>query len=196
MNRAYSSVGKFFVAYWKAYGGWTALLGSPYLHLSVVISAALFGWWGNPGWWTNSISLISSLLGFSLGGFAILLTLGNETFMRVMSAASSPDKTPSKTPLLILSSSFVHFILVQAVAILLALTAESFYKIPAPLWMPWLGADLVRVTYWGISAFATIYAVCCALAATQYIFISAEKLVKIHKLEADARKGQSGRNSP
>lgn len=108
--------------YFRSYGGRDALVGSPYLHVSLVVALALFGIWGQRSWWEIPIGVLPNILGFSIGGFAMFLTFGDERFRN---ASAGTKKVGKPSPLMIFSSTFLHFIFVQVAALLLALVARS-----------------------------------------------------------------------
>ena len=72
IRELYGGVGDLIQRYWKAYGGFKALLLSPYLHVSFAIALILFPLWtGNP-WWDFPLAILPNILGFTLAGFTIL----------------------------------------------------------------------------------------------------------------------------
>lgn len=112
--------------YWENYGGTVSLFRSPYFHLAVALSLVAFPFWTrehDPTWYDISISALPNLLGFTLGGYAILLAFGDERFMHILSGKED-DGSPS--PFMRLNSTFVHFILIQVVAILTAILGSAW----------------------------------------------------------------------
>lgn len=112
---------KSFSTYLRIYGGWRALCSSAYLAIAIVMTALCFPLWTNPGWWDDVLSVSPSVLGFSLGGYAILLAFGSDDF-RTLSAGELDNK-PS--PWMELSAAFVHFIVIQLFGLVLALIAKG-----------------------------------------------------------------------
>ena len=119
---SYHYVGKAFCKYWKAYGGFRALLGSAYLHGSALISLACYPVWDN-GWYDMSLSITPSILGFSLGGYAILLAFGDEDFRL---AISGPDPDGNPSPFMKANAAFIHFIVISTIALLCAIVAKAW----------------------------------------------------------------------
>ena len=78
---------KSFFLYWRGYGGIIALLSSLYVWLSLVITLIIAinncdqqNLWE---WYENVINIIPSILGFALGGYAILVGFGDEKFLSI-----------------------------------------------------------------------------------------------------------------
>lgn len=112
--------------YWNTYGGSAALLRSPYFHLAALIGMLCIPWVAKGGDWAGKIlSVVPNLLGFSLSGFAILLAIGSDKFQSVLARAGGSERPV----LLNISTSFVHFIVVQATALLFAITSEGIWPI-------------------------------------------------------------------
>jgi Fe2+ transport system protein B len=66
-----------------------------------------------------TISVAPSLLGFSIGAMAIVLAFSGSKFFKVLSEKGRDDSA-----YIDLTSKFVHFILVQCIAIVLALLSK------------------------------------------------------------------------
>lgn len=165
----YEGVASIFARYWRAYGGRGALLRSPYLHLAAILLAATYATWSKNDWWDQVISVLPNLLGFTLGGFAMFLGFGDEKFRSLL--AEPDDEAPDEPSLYVsLCATFVHFILVQVVALLSAILAKSwwfFFAWPDSmrLALPWI--NLIGGAL-GYGLF--LYAVTSVLAATMHVF--------------------------
>lgn len=122
----YRGLGEILARYWKIYGGWRALFTSVYFHLSIVLLAASFPLWIKEGWWEQVLSITPNLLGFTLGGFAIFLSFGDERFKATISGAG-PEDGDSPSPYLLVCATYLHFVLMQFLALLVALTAKAAY---------------------------------------------------------------------
>ena len=96
--------------YWYYYGQSKALFKSPYLYTAIVITFIFYPLWTKPYWWDVVINILPSIIGFSLGGYAILLSFGNESFQKLISGIG---ENGSISPYMELSASFVHFLIVQ-----------------------------------------------------------------------------------
>lgn len=114
-----------FKRYWLAYGGFKALHTSPYLHMALMLTFLLWPHWAVEGaeWWQHPLQIMPSMLGFSLGGFAIWMALGSDAFRTLISGAS--ERSPV-SPYMSLCSAFVHFILVQMLSLIAALIADAY----------------------------------------------------------------------
>lgn len=123
----YGGLWGIFSVYWKTYGGFRAVLASPYFHFSLLMTVLLSGIWAHPGWWQHVIDIIPSVLGFSLGGYAIWLAIGDENFKRLL-AGKDNDEPEESSPYMDLSVAFVHFIFVQFLALTLAILALGLYQ--------------------------------------------------------------------
>jgi len=131
--------------------------------------------YGLSGDWADlALSVVPNVMGFSLGGYAILLAFSNEKFLSIISGKASVS------PLMNISSAFVHFIVIQFLSILFSLVyksspAENFpleYKIFIVEWVPYfLGVYHILVyvvSFLGLILF--IYSLTTAVAATMSIF--------------------------
>ena len=111
--------------YWHAYGGWKALAKSPYLHFSLLISFACFPVWNTAhdtwAWYDISLSVIPNVLGFSLGGYAILLAFGNENFLKLIAGNEEDDDV---SPYMQANACFIHFIVMQFVSLVFSVIAR------------------------------------------------------------------------
>lgn len=45
-----------------------------------LMTVILYPSWSHQGWWNDILSLMPNLLGFSLGGFAMWIAIGDEAF--------------------------------------------------------------------------------------------------------------------
>lgn len=125
-HQSYSGVFGIFSHYWKAYGGLSAVFLSPYFHLSVILGSICYpykevgGW----KWWDIPIETIPSIIGFSLGGYAIFLGLGDERFKSILGGNDETNKD-RPSPFISLNTAFLHFIIIQLLALVLAIVGKS-----------------------------------------------------------------------
>lgn len=112
-----------FQLYWKAYGGFSALVRSPYLHFSILLSAACYPLWKEAEWVDLVISVTPSVLGFSLGGYAILLAFGDDKFRGAV-CGRNPDG--SESPFMRANAAFIHFITVSTMSLIYGIIAKSW----------------------------------------------------------------------
>lgn len=174
---SYRGVAKIFRRYWIAYGGWGAVWRSPYLHLALLLTALLHHYWLTDAWFDTATSVLPNVIGFALGGYALWLGFGDEEFRRTQ--AVSVGGKPS--PYIAVSASFAHFIVVQLIALLLAIVAKGLaYEIdPKSHFAGWLIAttgsrtfiaDYVSPIGHAIGFSFFMYALTTALAASMSIF--------------------------
>lgn len=160
-----------FVRYWHAYGGVKAVCSSLYFWCSILITIACFNIWTKPGWWDSVLSILPNLLGFSLGGFALWLAIGDDQFRKLIAKRTH---APQYTPYAQINASFVHFIVLQVSAIVCALIAKGLdFQLPATCWL----IQNFREEFYfacGVGAFVGfllfVYAILSALAATLGLF--------------------------
>ena len=119
-----------YAQYWEAYGGFRAIITSPYLWASVVIYslyclAQHAGMTNNDDneWWSLCVEIIPSLLGFMLGGYAVWLVIGNDQYRAFL---AYPRKSSQHSPYMIMNARFIHFILVQVLTLICALISYAF----------------------------------------------------------------------
>ncbi|HIF9162264.1 TPA: hypothetical protein ACX6PK_003127 [Photobacterium damselae] len=157
--------------YWKAYGGWKAVLTSVYFWGAVFLTILLYPQWTKAGWWNDTLSIMPSVLGFSLGGFAMWVAIGDDKFKALISGA---DEDGSPSPFMEVNATFAHFILLQLVSILFAIIAKA-YDIPIMtdhwLYFIW-GKNLTLATsiFYCFSYFIFVYALLTAFAAVLALF--------------------------
>ena len=165
----YSGLKEITSRYWTAYGGTKALLGSPYLHLAVLVLLISSHYWATSPWWEQPLSIIPNLLGFSLGGLAMLLSFGNAEFQKFIS--EKDESSPSDpTAFIEVSASFVHFMLLQLASLLLAtiFNALDFYvSWPAPV-RP--AIDVATIVLSGIGYLLFLYSITAMIAAVFAVF--------------------------
>jgi hypothetical protein len=162
--------------YWAAYGGLPVLLRSPYLHLSLLVTLLCWNQWTNANWWESPLSALPNVLGFSLGGYAILIGFGDEKFKSIISGSR---KEWSHSPFIGVSAAFMHFIIVQLLALILALVAKALYfpldssslffrVLPQAVWFRLI--DLTQPIFWMLGYLMFVYSLFVALAAALNVF--------------------------
>jgi len=159
----YSGTFNIFKRYWAAYGGFSSLIKSFYLHVALLLLILTYHFWIYEKWWEQSISVLPNLLGFSLGGFAMFLGFGDEKFRAVL---AEKDENENVTPYMSLCASFVHFIIVQFMALLAAIVARSLdFAIEIPSYF----LALIKIGD-GIGYLLFLYSITSMLAATMAVF--------------------------
>lgn len=109
------------VGYWHVYGGSKALVRSPSLLISILLSCVLAPLWWAGNWPDVSIAILPNLLGFSLGAMTIVLAFPNSKLFSLVHEGGRTDSY-----YIMLASSFVHFILVQIFALIVALLGKAY----------------------------------------------------------------------
>lgn len=105
------SIGRYF----HNYGGWRAVLNSPLFLAALLITSLSYSDWIEPKWVERSVSIVPSLLGFSLGTYAILFSLMSG---RIKNALKYLKNERGISYLMEINSTFFHFIFVQILSIL------------------------------------------------------------------------------
>lgn len=181
-----------FRTYWAAYGGWRELVRSFYLMVAGILLILTAPTWWSPSnlgggqwsaWWDQSFSVLPNLLGFTLGGFAIFLGFGDEKFRQLL-AEPDPNEHISENAYVGLCSTFVHFILVQLLALIAAVLAKSWWFYSD--WVEPIRCALPAMNALGgaIGYGLFLYALTSVMAATMHVF-------RIAKLYAAFRGMQS-----
>lgn len=101
--------------YLDHYGGPVAVVSSPLFLLSVAIAALDYNAWLHATWVQLSQALIPSLLGFSLGTYAILFSLLTG---RLKVTLQKLETSPGVSFLAMVNATFFHFIFVQILALM------------------------------------------------------------------------------
>jgi hypothetical protein len=174
---SYRGVRGIFARYWRAYGGWKAVLTSPYLHAAILLTGLLGHLWFDAAWWTDAIASLPTMIGFAIGAYAIVLGFGDERFRTILTQRRNGKTSPYVT----ISASLAHFIVVQLVALFSALLAKSldFYvcdnHILGALFLTFVSSCDVAHTWLspignfiGFALF--VYAIATALATAMAIF--------------------------
>ncbi len=166
----YSGTSEILGRYWRAYGGMHALWRSPYFHFAAVGLVLTSNFWINEKWWSQVINVVPNLLGFTLGGFAVFLGFGDDKFRELL---AEPDEDAPNDPSLYvkLCATFVHFILVQSIALGCAILAHSW-----DYYYPW--PEVIRTSILPVARYlgallgygVFLYAVTSVMAATLHVF--------------------------
>lgn len=164
--------------YWSIYGGWQALAFSPYFHFSIILTVLMSQYWQNEAWWDIAISVLPSIIGFALGGYAIWLGFGDEKFRHLITENNDNSK---HSPYLEVSATFAHFIMIQLLALFAAIIAKAMnFPISKIQWLQDLFIQFnisqtliheeVAPFLYAFSFLLFIYAIMTAVAATFAVF--------------------------
>ena len=177
IKKEYVGIKKLFLRYWKSYGGVKSILASPYMHISLLLTLLSYGVWLDNSWVEIPISVLPNVIGFSLGGYAIWLALGDDKFR---SSISGKTKTGDDSPFMKVNAAFIHFIVLQIFSLLFALISKSKPLSSSPIelqkWCleltPWMLDFYLGLNYTTnfLGYFLFTYAILSALAATMAIY--------------------------
>ncbi|WP_339776977.1 hypothetical protein [uncultured Methylophaga sp.] len=177
--------------YWSIYGGWKAIFKSGYFWIAFVLSLAMYSQWAcTNGWWEDILSIMPNMLGFSLGGYAMWLAIGDDDFRALI---SGQDEDGSPSPYMQVNAAFVHFIMLQIISIIGALLVQAFYKpiveefsMATKLCEIAVGSYLLAIWYW-FTYLIFIYAIMSAMAAT-FSLLRVSSWYDIHQTEKMKKK--------
>lgn len=162
--------------YWKSYGGWKALWSSIYLRLSIFITLLCGQAWSATNWMGEAITALPSLLGFSLGGYAVWLSIGDERLKKILFA--NKDLTKPSAYMRV-NAAFVHFIFLQIICLLYLYilkfnSISTVFKFLEKDWnffnISYFLIDIVVGIFNAFGFFLFIYAILSMLAAVFAIF--------------------------
>jgi hypothetical protein len=161
-------------ALYKNYGGLQSLVRSAYFWISLIVSGLCWRFIPNEAWPDLAKDILPQLAGFSVAAYALFFAVLDERSRKALREPA--EQLGGRSPLLILASSISHAVIVQIVAVLVALTYSSK---PFPTCDVTL-ANSVNMTFGAIGLFLLIYGVTLVLAAVLSIF-------KILEIEARAK---------
>lgn len=129
MIDAYGEFWRSYRLYWHLYGGWRAVLTSPYLHISFIITAICAPAWfclkdGQKVWADAAVNILPNLMGFSIAGMAIFLAFSNRNTIKAVTEDGEADSFFVSTV-----ANFFHFIILQTIALLLGFIAQHYTTI-------------------------------------------------------------------
>lgn len=151
---------------WANMGGVVAIWKSFDFRIAVGICLLCWPAWLAPEWWKSTISVLPSLLGFTLGGFAIFLGFGNDQFKELIAREDE-----AKSEYLSVSSTFLFIVSVQVIGLLYAIICESLW-IPTPIWLKHISPILPYLNYiaWFFGYFLYVLGIVLSLRAAIRIF--------------------------
>ncbi|NQZ19418.1 MAG: hypothetical protein HRT44_09210 [Bdellovibrionales bacterium] len=160
-----------FLLYWRSYGGFIAIIRSQYFWISIFFTLVLFPAWLNKLWWIDVLAIIPGLLGFSLGGFAMWVAIGDEKFKSLI-AGTEDENEPSA--FMEVNATFTHFILVQITAICYAILCKTYefkdYLLMEYIQQYGLVFECGLYFFYFLGYFLFIYALLTALATVFALF--------------------------
>jgi hypothetical protein len=164
--------------YFTVYGGWKELYRSEYSRFACIIALICFPYWSSNLWWDDVIGVIPNLLGFTLGGYAMLMAFGEPLFQKQLAAKKAQSENSA---LIQINSTFVHFIVLQIASILVAFICKSYYFVPTGKIAELINEydqifNAVTIFIYFVGFYIFIYALLSALAATFAIL----RLMKVY----------------
>lgn len=131
------------------FGGFWGLLRSTYFWGSLVLTLIYPDLWrcikdGEPIWADVAIDIIPSLLGFALGGMAIMLSFSSGRFLEAVRQGGKENSYFMK-----MIASFFHFSIVLTASLVIAVISQTFHHVALSfvgVWMTYYGVTLVVAT--------------------------------------------------
>lgn len=165
---------RLFLQLWRLRGGFRALFASPYFLVSAVLLMLCWHEWTKAGWWDSVTNAMPDLLGFTIGGFAMLLSFGDEKFKALLTAEKDEESA-----YLQVSAVFGHFIIVQVIALMYAIVSKAiyypidetgiFFKILLYTKI-YRYLHQIQIVSWAFGYFLFLYAISLSAAAAMAIF--------------------------
>jgi hypothetical protein len=185
--------------FFRGYGGLRALSQSPYLHGAIVFCLLSFPLWLTGGAVELAVAVVPALLGFSVAAFTLSLGIGSEKF-RIIFASSIKGGRSAQAEL---SDSFLHFILMQVFALLIAFFGyghpiRSLIHLFATSWdlLPiWLQVVLccLKSVYLFVVLLSFFYALLLVIPAILHIYRASEVFGKFAQKEFEVMKARQSR---
>ena len=184
--------------FFESLGGWNTLYKDKFLWAAVVLTVLLTPLWIHPQWWDMVIGVMSLLVGFSIGGLAVILSLlGDQMKRRIMKRS----KFDGRSPFLMLNAAFTHYIITCFTALAAALLSKAWYQ---PQWIPSDSEgthDFIMVLtglskiVWLVSGFLFCYSLTSGAGAMLYIYRLAETSQTVADFE-NAKAGKTSSDQP
>ncbi|MBI5843309.1 MAG: hypothetical protein HZB23_01420 [Deltaproteobacteria bacterium] len=154
IRETYKNFFEIVARYWRFYGGVQSFISSTYLHLSIILGVIFHPPWNKDAIWYNvSLAILPNMIGFTLGGYAILFAFGDKEFFKLFKADKDDNNGPS--PYLQLHGTFIHFIVIQIISLLFALLSMTI-SIQDGL-ISWIG--FILLIYSILLALAAVFAI-------------------------------------
>lgn len=124
-------MGKGFKVYWRAYGGFLELFYSPYFVFSWFSAILLHPLWYlkqneanakavDPEWIGIAFSVLPSIVGFSLGSIAILVSVSNGRMLKEIQLGGD------ESLLMKIAAAFFHFLMLQLLCLVFAIIVKAY----------------------------------------------------------------------
>lgn len=155
--------------YFAEYGGWNSVFASKYFYAAVAVSGLGYWYFQQPKWWDLVTSVVPGLVGFAIAGVAIFVSLGSDALRSIIAGKEAGSTATS--PFIAFMSMFTHFIMVQLIALVLALVAKFFYETASPPSAALVDVGVtLRPIFWWLGGLFFCYAVMLCLSLATEIF--------------------------
>ena len=162
-----------FPDYLDEYGGINSVVKSSYFWAATLTTVLASRYFLAPKWWDVVLSVVPGLVGFSIAGVAIFISLGNDGLRSVFAGRRPSDPETKSSPFMKFMAMFTHFIIVQLLALVFAFLAKSFYDASAPPYAILTDiSDNLKAPFWLISGLLFLYS----------IFLSMSLALEIYRL--------------
>ena len=108
-------------SYWSTYGGFKAIWESIYFWSAFALNLALRPIWCGGTWKDFALGILPNLLGFSIGAIAVTLAFPDKRVFAIVT-----DEGGSTSYYINNAARLVHFILLQILAIILAIFCKTY----------------------------------------------------------------------
>lgn len=155
--------------YFGEYGGWNSIFASRYFYAAAVVSGLGYWYFQQPKWWDLVTSVVPGLVGFAIAGVAIFVSLGSDA-LRSTIAGKVPGSC-DQSPFIAFMAMFTHFVMVQLIALVLALLAKFFYETLKPPFATLVEIGfMLKPFFWWLGGLFFSYAVMLCLSLGTEIF--------------------------
>lgn len=164
-----------FPKYFETYGGLNEIAKSRYFWGAVALTCLCFRYFREPEWWSLVLNVVPGLVGFSIAGIAIFVSLGSDK-LRASIAGKVPGKDET-SPFIDFMAMFTHFIVVQLLALIVAVVSKALYEsqvIACGLCMEI--SEAMKGPFWFLGGLLFIYATLLCVALALEIFRLSEMI--------------------
>lgn len=159
--------------YVRSYGGIRGIAASPFFGIAIIISAVNYSQWVQPAWIEKVESFIPSLLGFSLGTYAILFSIMTGRLKGALRQVNAPH---GASYLEAINATFFHFIFVQVLSLMWAFLFQGTWLFDlarlSKQTYPWVEAVFHISSRIGsfIGCFLLVYSILLMIAAALAVY--------------------------
>ena len=159
--------------YLRSYGRFRGIASSPFFGIAIIISVLNYSQWIQPAWIEKVEALIPSLLGFSLGTYAILFSIMGGRLKSALRQVNSPHGV---SYLEAINATFFHFIFVQVLALIWAFLFQGTWLFDIvqcfKSMRPWIEEAFFIVSRAGsfVGCFLLVYSILLMIAAALAVY--------------------------